>query len=186
MKSLRYQYTYYIVGNAICVRVFLQIYASRSIDPNLPNYATIVVEPGHFGTDPDPWGRTTDLRIRIRIREAQTRAYGSYGSGSTGVLEKRRREKELAKFWVITGTVRDTLQCINKLNHTEPLKIKFFSDIDSGISLNLRSGQKVGGKHKQLPQLSKKVGNLLVPVFFVSGIRIQIGSGFNQVSGSVS
>jgi hypothetical protein len=74
------------------------------------------------------------------------------------VLEKRRREKELAKFWVITGTVRDTLQCINKLNHTEPLKIKFFSDIDSGISLNLRSGQKVGGKHKQLPQLSKKVG----------------------------
>ncbi len=31
------------------------------------------------------------------------------------------------------------------------------SDIDSGISLNLRSGQKVGGKTKQLPQLSKKV-----------------------------
>lgn len=29
-------------------------------------------------------------------------------------------------------------------------------NIDSGISLNLRSGQKVGGKTKQLPQLSKK------------------------------
>jgi hypothetical protein len=30
-----------------------------------------------FGTDPDPGIRTTDLRIRIRVRKAQQHVYGS-------------------------------------------------------------------------------------------------------------
>jgi hypothetical protein len=39
----------------------------RQSDDETPKVSTSVVDPLHFGTDPDPWIHTTDLRIRILL-----------------------------------------------------------------------------------------------------------------------
>jgi hypothetical protein len=37
----------------------------RQSDDETPKVSTSVVDPLHFGTDPDPWIHTNDLQIRI-------------------------------------------------------------------------------------------------------------------------